>query len=219
MARFEENHFLRGDRRLSEADVQMAKHSGPILVLIAKRQKVTTFKDFVAIAKKNFPNSVFVKQTIPVLMGRRFEAFRLYLRAYHLPDPSSWITDQHETNSAEYIADFDPLAQRDASAKQDWSKYIPWRKSLLGVERYTNFFASLEYFAKTHNSKKPGDALQTHLAKLHIRSVFSEHMKILSENNLKKLVKDEKKSRDSWVERVRQGEHFNDIVQEILIRP
>ena len=219
MARFEENHFLRGDRRLSEADVQMATHSGPILVLIAKRQKVTTFKDFVAIAKKNFPNSVFVKQTIPVLMGRRFEAFRLYLRAYHLPDPSSWITDQHETNSEEYIADFDPSAQRYASAKQDWSKYIPSQKSLLGVERYTKFFASLEYFAKTHNSKKPGDALQTQLAKIHIRSVYSEQKKILSENSLKKLVQDEKKSRDIWVERVRQGEHFNDIVQEILIRP
>lgn len=93
MANYEENHFLRGDRKLSQADVEIAMRSGPILVLIAKRKRIKTFKEFVNIIKENFPNSAIVNQAIPVLSGRRFEAFRLYLRTYDLPDPSSWITD------------------------------------------------------------------------------------------------------------------------------
>ena len=151
MANYEENHFLRGDRKLSQADVEIAMRSGPILVLIAKRKRTKTFKEFVNIIKENFPNSAIVNQAIPVLSGRRFEAFRLYLRTYDLPDPSSWITDQNEMNSEEYETDFDPLFQRNASAIQDWSQYVPRKRSLLGVPRYTNFFKSIKYFASKNN--------------------------------------------------------------------
>lgn len=216
MANYEENHFLRGDRKLSQADVEIAMRSGPILVLIAKRKKTKTFKEFVNITKENFPNSALVNQAIPVLSGRRFEAFRLYLRTYDLPDLSSWITDQNEMNSEEYETDFDPLFQRNASAIQDWSQYVPRKRSLLGVPRYTNFFKSIEYFASTNNSKKPGLDLQTHLAKLYIRTVLSEQKSIISTGDFKKLLSVQKKDQNEWIERTLKGEKFTDIINEII---
>lgn len=216
MANYEENHFLRGDRKLSQADVEIAMRSGPILVLIAKRKRTKTFKEFVNIIKENFPNSAIVNQAIPVLSGRRFEAFRLYLRTYDLPDPSSWITDQNEMNSEEYETDFDPLFQRNASAIQDWSQYVPRKRSLLGVPRYTNFFKSIKYFASKNNSKKPGLDLQNHLAKLQIRTVFSEQKSIISAGDFKKLLSVQKKDQNEWIERTLKGEKFIDIINEII---
>ena len=119
-------------------------------------------------------------------------------------------------NSEEYETDFDPLVQRNASAIRDWSQYVPRKRSLLGVPRYTNFFKSIEYFASTNNSKKPGLDLQTHLAKLYIRTVLSEQKSIISTGDFKKLLSVQKKDQNEWIERTLKGEKFTDIINEII---
>ena len=37
---------------------------------------------------------------------------------------SAWIVNQAGTNSNEYLADFDPVAEREACKAVDWSEYI-----------------------------------------------------------------------------------------------
>ena len=149
----EENHFLRGDRTLTLTDVRLAKQYGPILIAIAKGQKPKSFRQFIKIAKANYPNSKVISNAIPVSTGRRFEAFRLYLKVYSLRDPSAWITDLAGNNSSEYETDFFAPDERIKSAQFDWSPYVPG-KSLVGIKIYTDFFRDLDAYARLREKQR-----------------------------------------------------------------
>ena len=214
--KYEENHFLRGDRYLREADVEIAKYFGPVLVAVAKSQKTISFQEFLEHARRNFHDVPAITKSIAVISGRRFEAFRLYLRFHKLPDPSSWITDKKENNSLEYTTDFDPLSQRQASANQDWLHYVPRKKNLSGVPRYTTFFTSLEKFTKANSRNRTGEDLRIHLAKLKIRTMLTELKSTLDDKKISKLAVEQTKNQTIWIERVSSGEEFEDIINEIF---
>ena len=118
-----ENHFENEERNITDTDVALAKAYFPML----KEQKLTgetiTFGDFVAEAKKRYPNDESVQNAIPVSTGRRLEFIRLYTKRYDLPDLSAWEVGAGGENSEAYSADFNPQEERDASLSVDYSEY------------------------------------------------------------------------------------------------
>lgn len=119
----EENHFERGDRKTTDTDVALAKAYYPMLCELAKESREVTFKEFVEEAKKRYPNVEEVQNAIPVSTGRRLEFIRRYTKRNDLPDLSAWVVSQAGTNSEEYLADFDPIAEREASTQVNWEDY------------------------------------------------------------------------------------------------
>ena len=216
VATYEENHFLRGDRTLQLGDVRLAKLYGPLLVLVAQNNKPKSFRQFLNLAKHNFNNEGLVQDAIPLHLGRKFEAFRLYLRFYDLPDPSAWITDRNEQNSNKYTADFNLERERKASATWDWTPYVPKSKSLRGVKVYTQFFTSLECFARPNNKQRTGLDLRKHLAKYHIRQVLDDNIHTMSTAQVAKLNGLRRVQVADWIDRVVAGEKFEEILDGLL---
>jgi len=129
----EENHFLNEFRKPTPTDAVLAKHYYPMLCELAKQQKLTTFKEFVNAAKERFPNVEEVQNAIPVSTGRRFEFIRTYTKKYNLPDLSAWVTNQSGLNSTQYLADFNPEAEREATQTIDWDDYAGEWNDFIGT--------------------------------------------------------------------------------------
>ena len=163
----EENHFLRGERTLTLTDVRLAKKYGPILVKLAEIQKERSFRQFLNIAKKLHAKDPLIADAIPVTTGRRFEAFRLYLRFYDLADPSSWITDKAGQNSDAYKKDFNLAQMRFKSSNENWKPFIPGMGNRR-VPKYSLFFNELKAYAGLKYQKRTLPALRRSLAKLEI---------------------------------------------------
>jgi hypothetical protein len=104
-----ENNFFKGWRNPTSVDVVLAEHYYPLLIDVASKGEMVTFKD--------------VQAAIPVSTGRRFEFIRLYTREHGLPDLSSWVVNQSGKNSDIYQADFDPAEERRKTQAVDWSHY------------------------------------------------------------------------------------------------
>lgn len=119
----DENNFKNGNRQPTDTDVALAKAYYPMLCELAKEQKEVTFKEFVEAAKTRYPKVEEVQNAIPVSTGRRLEFVRLYTKEHGLPDLSAWVVSQAGTNSDEYMADFDPVAEREATAQVNWDEY------------------------------------------------------------------------------------------------
>lgn len=117
------NHFLNGERQVTETDAALAIAYYPLLVDLATRRRMITFKDFVELAKATYPDDRAVQNAIPVSTGRRLEFVRVFTALHHLPDLSAWVTGKDGKNSATFQRDFDPEEQRRLSAEVDWAAY------------------------------------------------------------------------------------------------
>ena len=118
-----ENNFFKGWRNPTSVDVVLAEHYYPLLIEVAVKGDLVTFKDFVEMAKVRYPDVQDVQAAIPVSTGRRFEFIRLYTREHGLPDLSSWVVNQSGKNSDVYQSDFDPVEERRKTQTIDWSQY------------------------------------------------------------------------------------------------
>ena len=104
-------------------DIVLAEYYYPLLIEVANKGELVTFKDFLDMAKERHPNVHDVQAAIPVSTGRRFEFIRLYTREHGLPDLSSWVVNQSGKHSEIYQADFDPVDERKKTQAIDWNKY------------------------------------------------------------------------------------------------
>lgn len=117
------NHFLNGERKVTETDAALAIAYYPLLVDLARHRRTISFKDFVDLAKKTYPDDPAVQNAIPVSTGRRLECVRVFTAVNGLPDLSAWVTGQSGENSDAYEGDFNPAEEREGSAEVDWSKH------------------------------------------------------------------------------------------------
>lgn len=117
------NHFLNGERKVTETDAALAIAYYPLLVDLAGRRLTITFKDFVDLAKATYPDNPAVQNAIPVSTGRRLEFVRVFTAMNGLPDLSAWVTGKSGKNSVVFQRDFDPVEERRMSAEVDWSEY------------------------------------------------------------------------------------------------
>jgi len=117
------NHFLNGERKVTKTDAALAIAYYPLLVDLARHRRTISFKDFVDLAKKTYPDDPAVQNAIPVSTGRRLECVRVFTALEGLPDLSAWVTGKSGENSDAYEGDFNPAEEREGSAREDWSKH------------------------------------------------------------------------------------------------
>jgi hypothetical protein len=117
------NHFLNGERRVTGTDAALAIAYYPLLVDLATRRRMITFKAFVEFAQSTYPDNPAVRNAIPVSTGRRLEFVRIFTVARGLPDLSAWVTGQNGKNSSTFEKDFDPVKERKESGEVDWSHH------------------------------------------------------------------------------------------------
>lgn len=117
------NHFLNGERRVTDDDAALAIAYYPLLVGLAGTRQTMAFKDFVDLAKATCPDNPAVQNAIPISTGRRLEFVRVFTALQGLPDLSAWVTGKNGKNSATFQRDFDPEGERRRSAEVDWSAY------------------------------------------------------------------------------------------------
>lgn len=115
------NNFLNGKKQVTETDAALAIAYYPLLVDLATRRRMITFKDFVELAKATYPANPAVQNAIPVSTGRRLEFVRIFTAQQDLPDLSAWVTGQNGKNSSTFEKDFDPVKERKRSSEVDWS--------------------------------------------------------------------------------------------------
>lgn len=180
MLQNEPNHFLRGERNLTLTDVKLAKLYGPILKNIAKSSQSKSYKQFLIIAKKEYTSNPMVQEAIHVTTGRRFEAFRLYLRQYNLPVLSAWVTDQKDSISLQYTKDFDPLSERNNTLNYNWDLYIPDPHKALPT--YDEFFRQLDKYGRLPYRKRTCSLLEQHLQKLRIKNYVRTHFHLMPDS-------------------------------------
>ena len=132
----EENHFLRAERLPTETDVALAIAYYPMLVELALKRTICSFKDFISDAKRRYPNNQFVQYAVPISTGRRFEFIRIFTKRHALPDLSAWVTNQKGDNSQAFIADFDPENERKTSAEVDWDLFqSAWENHKVEIQK------------------------------------------------------------------------------------
>jgi hypothetical protein len=117
------NHFLKGERKVTETDAALAIAYYPLLVDLARNRRTIAFSDFVDLAKTTYPKNPAVQNAIPVSTGRRLEFIRVFTAVNGLPDLSAWVTGKSGKNSAAYEGDFNPVEERRRSAEVDWSEH------------------------------------------------------------------------------------------------
>ena len=117
----EKNNFSLGNRKLTQTDVKLADCYRPLLIELAKKEQGMAFSEFVELAKQRYPKVEEVQSAIPVSTGRRLEALRLYTNRIGAPDLSSWIVSKSGGYGEDYLADFNPQKEREASTLFDWS--------------------------------------------------------------------------------------------------
>ena len=134
----EVNNFLNKNKKPTQTDYVLAKAYYPLLIDIAKNQKEVTFQQFVENAKSKYTQIKEVQNAIPVTTGRRFEYIRIFTIREKLPDLSAWIVSKSGTNSKAYLADFNPVLERENTTKIDWSNYDEkWQQYLEKLNKET----------------------------------------------------------------------------------
>jgi len=121
---YEENHFLRGEREPTITDYVLACHYPFLLMVLAENRQSMSFKEFLTWAKTSFPNVKKIQNAIPVSTGRRFEFIRIFTKSHNLPDLSAWVVSTKGKHNKKYLKDFDPDAEKNASAEVNWRKYF-----------------------------------------------------------------------------------------------
>ena len=117
---YEENHFLRGDRKPTITDYVLASHYPYLLMVLAENKQSMSFKDFLKWARASFPEVEKIQKAIPVSTGRRFEFIRIFTKSQGLPDFSVWVVSAKGTHGDAFLEDFDPVKERENSSKIDW---------------------------------------------------------------------------------------------------
>ncbi len=205
MAEVEVNHFVTGERKPTLTDHALAKAYYPLLIELAKAEKELTFKQFVEMAKKRYPNVEEVQNAIPVTTGRRFEFIRIYTNNEGLPDLSAWVVGQAGKNSEAYLADFDPKKEREETTKVDWDKFEgDWGKYLDELKIKT---------VKTKKRKQPEAE--------DIMSEYATTMRTKIEASIpnpKKLpyVKVVQPFRDPILEGLMEGKNVEDVFDDVI---
>jgi hypothetical protein len=134
----EVNNFLNKNRKPTKTDYVLAKAYYPLLIDIVKNQQEVTFQQFVENAKSKYTQIKEVQSAIPVTTGRRFEYIRIFTIRENLPDLSAWIVSKKGTNSEAYLADFNPVLERENTTKIDWSSYDEkWQQYLEKLNKET----------------------------------------------------------------------------------
>lgn len=134
----EVNNFLNKNRKPTQTDYVLAKAYYPLLINIVKNQQEVTFQQFVENAKSKYTEIKEVQNAIPVTTGRRLEYIRMFTIKEKLPDLSAWIVSKKGTNSEAYLAEFNPVLEREKTAKIDWNSYDEkWQQYLEKLNKET----------------------------------------------------------------------------------
>jgi len=116
----------------------LAKAFYPLLIDIVKNQQEVTFQQFVENAKSQYPQIKEVQSAVPVITGRRLEYIRMFTIKENLPDLSAWIVSKKGTNSEAYLAEFNPVLERENTTKIDWNSYDEkWQQYLEKLNKET----------------------------------------------------------------------------------
>ena len=108
---------------VTPTDVVLAKHYYPLLVQIAKTKSVTTYADFIDLAKATFPDVPEIQSAIPVSTGRRLAHVRRFTDKHNLPDLSAWITGATGKAGDAFLALFDPKKEQEDCEGVNWPEY------------------------------------------------------------------------------------------------
>ena len=134
----EVNNFLNGNRKRTKTDYVLAKAYYPLLIDIATNQQEVTFQQFVENAKSQYTQIKEVQNAIPVSTGRYLEYIRIFTITEKLPDLSAWIVSKKGTNSEAYLAEFNPVLERENTTKIDWNSYDEkWQQYLEKLNKET----------------------------------------------------------------------------------
>ena len=169
----EVNNFLNKNRKPTQTDYVLAKAYYPLLINIVKNQQEVTFQQFVENAKSKYTEIKEVQNAIPVTTGRRLEYIRMFTIKENLPDLSAWIVSKKGTNSEAYLAEFNPVLEREKTAKIDWNSYD---------EKWQQYLEKLNKETLILKKRTRNDALE----------LMAKHAKLL-EDKIKALVPNPKK--------------------------
>jgi len=156
----EVNNFLNKNRKPTQTDYVLAKAYYPLLIDIVENQQEVTFQQFVENAKSKYTKIKEVQNAIPVSTGRRLEYIRIFTITEKLPDLSAWIVGKNGANSKAYLADFNPVLERENTTKIDWSSYD---------EKWQQYLEKLNKETEILKKRKKEEALE----------LMSKHAKIL----------------------------------------
>ena len=171
-------HFLKGERRLTDKDVEIARLYGPLLKNVAKSRTAKKYKDFIDTAKNVYlPQYSVIKNILPVSIGRRLECFRLYLLFNHLPDITVWLVGANGENSEKYKNDFKYRQERQKSALTPWDHYIPDINQ--GMKEYDDFFDALLTCAYEKDKIASQNCIHNLLAELKIDKYAQDNSKVI----------------------------------------
>lgn len=171
-------HFLKGERRLTDKDVEIAKLYGPLLKNFAKSRTTENYQDFIDTAKNVYlPQYSVMKNILPVSIGRRLECFRLYLLFNHLPDITVWLVGANGENSEKYKNDFKYRQERRNSALTHWDHYIPDINQ--GMKEYDDFFDALLNCAFEKDKIASQHRIHNLLAELKIDKFADKNTKVI----------------------------------------
>lgn len=118
-----ENSFVSGTKKATPTDVKLAGCYYPLLCEIVRGQKEITFKKFIQLAKARYPDVEEVQKAWALSTGRRLEFIRTYTRRHQLPDLSAWVVNEKGEYGEDYLANFDPDKEREASKLVNWDDY------------------------------------------------------------------------------------------------
>lgn len=114
---------LENGYNVTPTDVVLARHYYPLLVQIAQTKTVTTYADFVDMAKTKYPDVPEIQSAIPVSTGRRLAHVRRFTAKHNLPDLSAWITGATGKAGDAFLAVFDPRKEQEDCEGVNWPEY------------------------------------------------------------------------------------------------
>ena len=171
-------HFLKGQRRLTDKDVEIARLYGPLLKNVARTRTTENYEDFIDTAKNVYlPQHPLINNVLPVSIGRRFECFRLYLLFNDLPDITAWIVGANGQNSKQYKGDFNYFSERQKSQSTTWGHYIPDINQ--GMKEYDDFFDALLNCAFEKDKFASQHRIHNLLAELKIDKFADNNSKVI----------------------------------------
>lgn len=112
-------------KNVTPTDYMLARVCYSILLERVRRRDFSsmTYSGLATQAKERFPNVAAVTNMMPILVGRRLGAMRLFTNKVSLPDLSCLIVNKSEhVQGDHYRAEYDPDVVLISVVAQDWSK-------------------------------------------------------------------------------------------------
>lgn len=106
---------------MTELDVEIAALFYPILVEVARAKELVSFGDLIRRTQERHPDNPAMQRQVPVGVGRRLEAVRVFTDAKGYPDLTSLVVNPGKSVPPEaYYTD--PEAEQARVAAFDWSE-------------------------------------------------------------------------------------------------